>query len=577
MNRLPAKQIYLLSVIIVGIIALSVYSTYALFTFESETSDIVAIHTPKSLTISENIYEYQQLVLEPNTVTTTDVDIYNAFEYDVCYSVWYKIIGDKDTQDKIQIFEKTSNNLSTSGTMQPNTNIRVTIVLVNDHDSQVKVNLGTIGASKTEESCTLNLSTDKQVIVSSYPQTDILTTKLLQEANLTKETESGYLTYKDVVNTVTFKDNDKIYVSKNFTYKDEIFTLEEGKEITIQELKSEYNLEINDIYFCKNNLSCEVLYNINEIEIKDSKTLITKYDKYIGYSKGTNGLRKINDTDYVYYGDNPNNFIYYNCSNPGDTSSCELWRIVGFFYNAETKQYNTKIVRNDSIGKYQFDYKMNNDINKSTNNWMTSTLNKYLNEEYKLLTNSNIYLAEYSQQTERIPDLEVDVKNIKISSENHKSKISLLNLTDYLYTSSCQKNKVNEYSNECLTNNWLKNSDISYEWTLTSKEVVELPTITEETTNEETTTEENDLEENPEISTESESNNQETAEVDEETQESQEAETNNYVINYVYSVGKGITENDVNDSLEVRPVVFLKQRMLLLNGNGTLESPYIVK
>ena len=32
MNRLPTKQIYLLVVIIVGIIALSLYSTYAIYT-----------------------------------------------------------------------------------------------------------------------------------------------------------------------------------------------------------------------------------------------------------------------------------------------------------------------------------------------------------------------------------------------------------------------------------------------------------------------------------------------------------------------------------------------------------------
>ena len=30
----------------------------------------------------------------------------------------------------------------------------------------------------------------------------------------------------------------------------------------------------------------------------------------------------------------------YNCQNIDDPSSCELWRIVGFFYNEETKEYN---------------------------------------------------------------------------------------------------------------------------------------------------------------------------------------------------------------------------------------------
>ena len=35
MNKLPAKQIYLLTIIIVGIIALSIYSTYALFSIST--------------------------------------------------------------------------------------------------------------------------------------------------------------------------------------------------------------------------------------------------------------------------------------------------------------------------------------------------------------------------------------------------------------------------------------------------------------------------------------------------------------------------------------------------------------
>ena len=49
------------------------------------------------------------------------------------------------------------------------------------------------------------------------------------------------------------------------------------------------------------------------------------------------------------------------------------------------------------------------------------------------------------------------------------------------------------------------------------------------------------------------------------------------IINYIYSIGENIEETNVNTSLDVRPVVFLKSRMLLLEGNGTLETPYIVK
>ena len=148
MNKLPTKQIYLLIIIIVGIIALSVYSTYALFTFEGETSEIVSIHIPKSLTISENIYEYQQIKVSPNTIATTDIDIYNTFDYEVCYSVWYKVVGDKDTQNKVQVFEQTEETLSASGLLPSSTNKRITLVIINDNDIEIKINLGTISAQK---------------------------------------------------------------------------------------------------------------------------------------------------------------------------------------------------------------------------------------------------------------------------------------------------------------------------------------------------------------------------------------------------------------------------------------------
>ena len=51
MNRLPAKQIYLLSIIVIGILTLSVYSTYSIYTLESETSDIVSMQT-SNVTVS---------------------------------------------------------------------------------------------------------------------------------------------------------------------------------------------------------------------------------------------------------------------------------------------------------------------------------------------------------------------------------------------------------------------------------------------------------------------------------------------------------------------------------------------
>ena len=518
-------------------------------------------------------------MIEPNTIATTDVDIYNSFDYEVCYSIWYKILGDLDTQTKVQIFEKTDKNLSSSGVLSPKTNIKVTIAIINDNDSQAKVNIGTIAASKQEDSCSLNIADDKNVISTSYKNIDILTTKLLEEKDIVKETEAGYLTYKDITETITFNQQDKIFIATKFTYNNEVFTLTDPIELTLQEFIDEYKLVINNTYFCMNGNKCNILYKITTIEqekIEQKKPKediinykLTKYDKLIGYSEGKNGLRLVNKNDYVYYGDNPNNFIYYNCENSDNLNTCELWRIVGFFYDEENKEYKTKIIRNQSIGKYQFDYKMIDEINESSNNWNDSTLNKYLNEEYKFKNRYDIYIEEYKQPLERIKSLEED---IKIEDEQISSKINIMSLSDYLSASSCKKNKINEYTGECLINNWLNNIEILKEWTYTSKEITEVippeEIIIEETPEEENidTTNENIEKDETEIETDNEIDT-----------ESEEIENNNYVINYVYGIGQNIEEIDVNESVEVRPVVFLKSRIILLDGNGSLEKPYIVK
>lgn len=565
MNKLPTKQIYLLAIIIVGIIALSVYSTYALFTFESSTSDIVSIHTPKSLTISENVYEYQQLVVEPNTITTTDIDIYNTFGYDVCYSIWYKVIGDNINSNNVQIFELSEENLTASGVLTQKDSIRVTIAIINDNEEPAKINLGTIGATNQDGSCSLNLADDKNQITSSYKKLEELSEILLKEKDIVKEEKSNYITYIDETEIITYKDSDKIYLSNKFTYDNEMFTLEEPTELTIEELYNQKQLLNENIYFCKENDKCSILYKINEIE-KEERIIeeptenndetneeeikkeiyyhITKYNKLIGYMEGKNGLRKINENDYVFYGDNPNNYIYFNCETD-NTSTCELWRIIGLFYNQETEEYNIKIIKNKSIGKYQLD----NNNEKTTLIWNNSTLSKYLNEEYKFKNNYEIYIDEYKQNIETLVSLD---EQIKQEENSELSKVNILSLSDYINASSCEFEKINEYTEECLTNNYLNNIEITNEWTLTLKEQEE-QTYEENETNEETEEQTNEI-------------------TSEETIEDDEEKTN-----YAYGIGNTITEKEITNLLDVRPIVYLKSRILIVDGEGTFLSPYVIK
>ena len=91
-----------------------------------------------------------------------------------------------------------------------------------------------------------------------------------------------------------------------------------------------------------------------------------------------------------YYGANPNNYIYFNCSDYSNQSSdtCETWRIIGVFDG------KVKIMRGSQIGTYSWDNK-NKDTGAETaygkNDWNTARLMKLLNPSkyYEVDSNDN--------------------------------------------------------------------------------------------------------------------------------------------------------------------------------------------
>ncbi len=88
------------------------------------------------------------------------------------------------------------------------------------------------------------------------------------------------------------------------------------------------------------------------------------------------------DNNIRYIGANPNNYVYFNCNdyNNQNSETCELWRIIGVFNNIEkedgTKENLIKIVRDERIGNYSWDYKSDGTY---LNNWSSSTLQQLLN------------------------------------------------------------------------------------------------------------------------------------------------------------------------------------------------------
>ena len=89
-----------------------------------------------------------------------------------------------------------------------------------------------------------------------------------------------------------------------------------------------------------------------------------------------------------YYGANPNNYIYFNCSDYSNqtSSTCETWRIIGVFNG------KLKLIRGSQIGTYSWDNKNTStgeESNSGKNDWTTARLMKLLNPSNYYTIDSN--------------------------------------------------------------------------------------------------------------------------------------------------------------------------------------------
>ena len=126
-------------------------------------------------------------------------------------------------------------------------------------------------------------------------------------------------------------------------------------------LYDEWKLSIEDML--GTSTSCDI-----DFTSITTKTLLSDYViSLVGKSQGTGKV--INENGYRYEGKNPNNYIWFNN---------EYWRIIGVFDSASHGQSNknlVKIIRADVLDGLAWD-------KSNTNNWNTSSLKSLLNGAY---------------------------------------------------------------------------------------------------------------------------------------------------------------------------------------------------
>ena len=267
-------------------------------------------------------------------------------------------------------------------------------------------------------------------------------------------------------------------------------------------------------------------------------------------------------TDYRYIGANPNNYVKFND---------ELWRIIGVFDVDDGTgkiEKRMKIIRNESIGNYSWDYTSSGSY---TNEWKTAQLNTLLNSGayYNRTTGSyynnstsasNVdftstgltntaksmigdakwYLGGTSSYTSSSNGLASHYyKNERGTtvysgrSTNWTGKVGLMYPSDYGYATSggSSKNRAScmgkelynwddsSYS-DCKNNDWLYNSSTT-QWTMSPRADYSYLV---------------------------------------------------FYVDYTGYVSNGSADNDY----AARPVVHLKSTIKVISGSGTTSSPFIL-
>ena len=121
-------------------------------------------------------------------------------------------------------------------------------------------------------------------------------------------------------------------------------------------------------------IKCSVFFIVPPVPIVEKITTLSATDT-------TNFATDDPDNNIRYIGANPNNYVYFNCSDYSNQSdsTCEKWRIIGVFKNITksdgSKADLVKIIRDDSLGSIAWD-------SNNVNDWSTASLQTTLNGTY---------------------------------------------------------------------------------------------------------------------------------------------------------------------------------------------------
>ena len=209
--------------------------------------------------------------------------------------------------------------------------------------------------------------------------------KLLSDDNIIKEgdftnIENQNILYEGELSKGKVSYTFYLYIDGNLDNSLDLINKSINGNITVEAKEDKDNLAtyITNLY---TNADKTTITN-NSIEYNTATSVNLMNDRLGSTSTDING------GNIRYYGANPNNYIYFNCSdysNQSDTT-CEKWRIIGVFDG------KVKLIRDSSIGTFSWDNKDTTtgaETAYGKNDWTTARLMKLLNPSDYYTVDSN--------------------------------------------------------------------------------------------------------------------------------------------------------------------------------------------
>ena len=199
------------------------------------------------------------------------------------------------------------------------------------------------------------------------------------------ELSNKFVDKTDLVYTLTSSDGGKSVAQTQVPSTNEAmvsnYAIDAGKThtytLTVTFLDKDENQDDNQ------NVSFSTKVTINETKEVESPSTggAASTIAALAATDATNFATDDPDNNIRYIGANPNNYVYFNCSdyNNQSDSTCEKWRIIGVFKNVTKKDGSkadlVKIIRDDSLGGIVWD-------SNNVNDWSTASLQTTLNGTY---------------------------------------------------------------------------------------------------------------------------------------------------------------------------------------------------